>query len=33
MAYPAGPANERIERLDALRGLTLFGILTANILY
>ena len=33
MAQLAGPASERIECLDALRGLALFGILTANILY
>ena len=28
-----GPAKDRIEQLDALRGLALFGILLANILY
>jgi uncharacterized protein len=29
----AGPETDRVEWLDALRGLALFGILTANILY
>jgi uncharacterized protein len=29
----AGPAADRIELLDALRGFALFGILLANILY
>lgn len=29
----AGPARDRIELLDALRGFALFGILLANILY